>query len=365
MNKINAVCAFPIALFPLFAAATHVGEGTFYDYGGGGNCSFVTVPNDILAAAMNATDYEGSAACGGVIEVTNPNTGLSVTVRIDDQCPECAPGDVDLDQRAFAKIATISAGRIPISWRYIANPVAGNMKLYFKEGSSQWWTAIQVRDHLYRVASVEYRITGSGNDYVSLPRMPYNYFVASSGFGVGPYDFRVTDVWGQVVEVEGISLALTTEIDTGTQFPLHDDAGNGSGDTTGVGLDNVTDVSSENTTRNGSTNGNIEPKSGAMLAPAETTLSTISSWNTGYCSTVTVRNPNTSELTWTVELEVDATIYNLWNAEWTQSGTALTASGVFWNATLAAGGSTEFGFCANDSVKRFTPAFTSGNSIEK
>jgi expansin (peptidoglycan-binding protein) len=85
---------------------------------------------------MNATDYDGSAACGGLIVVTNDDTGLSVTVRIDDQCPECAKGDVDLDQNAFAQIAEIEKGRIPISWHYIANDQAGNMKLYFKEGST-------------------------------------------------------------------------------------------------------------------------------------------------------------------------------------------------------------------------------------
>lgn len=328
MNK-NArimIAAWMVVFSSLCLAdsSTHYGEGTFYGYGGGGNCSF-PVPDSMLTAAMNATDYNGSAACGGVIVVTNENTGLSVTVRIDDQCPECAAGDVDLDQDAFVQIADISAGRIPISWHYVANDQAGNMKLYFKEGSSQWWTGVQVRDHLYPISRLEYRITGSGNNYVDVSREPYNYFVEYSGFGVGPYDFRITDFWGQSVEVTAVPLVLTTEIDTGVQFPVYTNG------------DNSQDDPVDDTSGDGD----------ETLEPAETALSTLSSWNTGYCATVTVTNPNSSSLTWNVSLDVGATITNLWNATWSQNGTVLEASGVSWNATLDAGASTEFGFCAN------------------
>ncbi|SHO59042.1 expansin EXLX1 family cellulose-binding protein [Vibrio quintilis] len=217
---IPALIFIPATLFGQVALADtseHYGEGTFYGYGGGGNCSF---PKDdsILTVAMNAVDYDGSAACGAVIEVTSENTGASVIVRVDDQCPECKKGDLDLDQKAFAKIDSIPEGRIPVKWHYIANNQAGDMKLYFKEGSSQWWTAVQVRDHMYPITKVEYRRSGD-NQYINLPRKPYNYFLAERGFGVGPYDFRITDFYGQVVEVSNIPFKVTTEIDTGVQFP--------------------------------------------------------------------------------------------------------------------------------------------------
>jgi expansin (peptidoglycan-binding protein) len=201
-------------------SSVHSGEGTFYTYSGGGNCSF---PKDdsILTVAMNAADYAGSAACGGLIKVTSQNTGASVIVRVDNQCPECQKGDLDLEQAAFAQIDDIVAGRIPVKWHYIANDQAGDMKLYFKEGSSQWWTAVQVRDHLYPVSKVAYRRSGD-SQYIDLPRKPYNYFVADSGFGVGPYDFRVTDFWGQTVEISNVAFKVTTEIETGKQFPVHE-----------------------------------------------------------------------------------------------------------------------------------------------
>ena len=201
-------------------ATAKTGEGTFYQYGGGGNCSF-PVQNDIYTAAMNAKDYNESAACGGVITVTNTDTDMSVTVRIDDQCPECAEGDVDLTQAAFEQIAELSTGRIPISWKYIPNPVAGNIKLFFKEGSSQYWTSIQVRDHRYPISDLAYRQTSSGDSYQSLMRQSYNYFEKSDGFGTGPYDFRLTDFCGQTVDILSVPFSVTTEIDAGLQLPVY------------------------------------------------------------------------------------------------------------------------------------------------
>jgi hypothetical protein len=41
----------------------HTGQGTFYGYGGGGNCSFPK-PSEILTAAMNTADYNTAQACG-------------------------------------------------------------------------------------------------------------------------------------------------------------------------------------------------------------------------------------------------------------------------------------------------------------
>ncbi|TXD86119.1 lipoprotein A-like protein [Mitsuaria sp. TWR114] len=169
---------------------THTGQGTFYGYGGGGNCS-LPKPTDILTAAMNTADYNTAQACGACIEVTNLNTQQKVVARVDDRCPECAPGDVDLSQEAFAKISPIEAGRIPISWRYVSCN-ARSAKLFFKEGSSQWWAGVQVRDHAGPVASLEYR-PSSGGAFTTLGREMYNYFIAPSGMGPGPYDIRITE----------------------------------------------------------------------------------------------------------------------------------------------------------------------------
>ena len=76
-------------------------------------------------------------------------------------------------------------------------------------------------------------------------------------------------------------------------------------------------------------------------------LRPINDWATGYCTNVDVSNPNATPLTWSATLTISGTVSSSWNATLSQSGNTLTAAGVDWNKTLAAGATTQFGFCAN------------------
>lgn len=191
----------------------HTGEGTFYDADGSGNCSFDPSPNDLMVAAMNQADYAGSAVCGGCILVTGPLG--SVTVRIVDRCPECAVGNVDLSAEAFAEIANPIDGRVPIEWYDVACDVTGPIVYKFKEGSNEWWTAIQVRNARWAIASLEVKVSGS---FVHVQRENYNYFV-HSGLGPGPYEIRVTDLHGSVLNDTGVPLGDGTLAPGSGQFP--------------------------------------------------------------------------------------------------------------------------------------------------
>ena len=190
------------------------GEGTYYAATGAGNCSFDPSPGDLMVAAMNAVDYQGAAWCGGCVEVTGPD-GV-VTVRIVDQCPECARGDLDLSPEAFARLSPLEAGRIPITWREVACPVSGPIAYHFKDGSNPFWTAIQIRNHRYPIAKVEVAQAGG---FVALPRLDYNYFVEDGGLGDGPYTIRVTDLHGHVVEDTGVALGDDVTRTGAAQFP--------------------------------------------------------------------------------------------------------------------------------------------------
>jgi expansin (peptidoglycan-binding protein) len=195
---------------------THAGEGTYYDFAdGSGNCSFPATPNDLMVAAMNHTDYAGSAACGACVRIDGPDG--SVDVRIVDRCPECPAGDIDLSPDAFAQIAELSAGRVAISWQYIECPITSPVVFQFKEGSNQWWTAVQLRNHRHAIAELAYR--NEGGDFVDVERLDYNYFVAAEGMGPGPYAFRVRDVMGEELIEEGIAFAEATEVSGVGQFP--------------------------------------------------------------------------------------------------------------------------------------------------
>ena len=128
----------PGACLPDPAPAT--GEATYYDADGSGNCSFEP-SSDLMVAAINGVDYDDAKWCGACLAVTGPSG--EVTVRVVDQCPGCAKGDLDLSREAFEKIAPLSAGRVDITWHPVACPVDGPVAYHFKDGSNEFWTAIQ------------------------------------------------------------------------------------------------------------------------------------------------------------------------------------------------------------------------------
>ncbi|MFN8438555.1 MAG: expansin EXLX1 family cellulose-binding protein [Cytophagales bacterium] len=196
----------------------YAGEGTYYDinaFGGFGNCSF---PNSLFTpfyiGAMNASQYGLAVYCGACAEVTGPKGKVIVT--IIDQCPECKQGDIDLSPEAFDQIANRIDGRVKISWKIVSCASASPVQFYIKEGSSQYWTAVQVRNHKNKLEKFEY---WNGTSYVALPRQDYNYFLASSGLGAGPYKFRLTDVYGNQIVEDNIPLKITSVLNGSKQFP--------------------------------------------------------------------------------------------------------------------------------------------------
>lgn len=190
------------------------GEGTYYNADGTGACSF-DATTDLRVAAMNATDYGTAEWCGACVEVSGP-TG-TVTVRITDECPGCAKGDLDLSPEAFGMLSPLSAGRIPITWHEVPCDVTGPIAYHFKDGVSQYWAAIQIRNHRYPIASLEAQVGGA---WQALGRADYNFFIKSDGLGPGPYALRVTDTRGHVVEDTGIAVGDNVTRTGASQFPL-------------------------------------------------------------------------------------------------------------------------------------------------
>ena len=63
--------------------------------------------------------------------------------------------NLDLSESAFAKIADPKDGRISISYELVSCKVTGNIAYHFKDGSSKFWTAIQVRNHRVPISKLE------------------------------------------------------------------------------------------------------------------------------------------------------------------------------------------------------------------
>jgi len=219
---------YPLLLFSFFINsvnsqdcndAIHTGEGTFYvgvAGGGEGNCSLPVALDDFLHCALNNFDYDGSAACGGCIRVSG--TKGSVTLKVVDRCPECAEGDVDMTQEAFAMIAEVIDGRVPISWKFVPCPddiINPSIKINFKEGSSAFWTAIQFRNTKHAITKMEYQKTDA--TWQSVNRELFNFFIEPSGIP-SPMNLRITSVLGERLLFKNISLDLNNDYNTNTQF---------------------------------------------------------------------------------------------------------------------------------------------------
>jgi expansin (peptidoglycan-binding protein) len=179
---------------------TYTGKGTYYGATGAGNCLFEASSN-LMVAAMNQADYESSQACGAYIQATGPKG--TITVKIVDQCPECKPGDIDFSAQAFAAIADPITGQVRISWQLLSPTLSGPMAYRYKEGSSQWWCGIQVRNHRNPVLSVEAMVNGT---WKRLSRQAYNYFLSADGSGCGKA-LRTTDIYGHQVTESALPIA--------------------------------------------------------------------------------------------------------------------------------------------------------------
>lgn len=188
------------------------GVATFYDSDGGGACSYDPGP-DPLTAAMNESDYEGSAACGAYVLVQAG--GKSITVRITNLCPApCRPGQLDLSAAAFAMLAPPVKGEIPITWTLVSPETSKTIAIRYKTGSSQYWCGIQVLDHRNPVARLEVQ---AGGQWRQLKRAEYNYFLSENGAGCGGA-IAVTDVHGERLVVNALPVRPDAVQATTLQF---------------------------------------------------------------------------------------------------------------------------------------------------
>lgn len=208
----------PVVVRPPAAAENpiHTGIATYYPATGDGACMFGASPGDLMVAAMNAVEYDNAAYCGAYVHVNGPKG--AVTLRIVDLCPECQAGHLDLSQQAFAIIAEIPQGMVNITWQVVSPEISGAIAYHFKDGSNQWWTAVQVRNHRNPIARFEY--LNSSGIWVTVGRTSYNYFVQTGpGMGPGAYTFRVTDSYGNMLVDSNIPHIENGTVNGAAQFP--------------------------------------------------------------------------------------------------------------------------------------------------
>src|SRR5687768_5133681 len=90
----------------------------------------------------------------------------------------------------------------------------------------------------------------------------------------------------------------------------------------------------------------VLPAAAAFAANgASATFTKSSDWGSGHEGKYTIVNGSSAPLTWRVEFDLPsgATISSFWDASVTKTGNHVVAVGT-WNATLAVGASTSFGW---------------------
>ena len=197
----------------------HTGEGTFYGGGYEGGCAMLDpVSRDYWIVAMNLADYNDAQLAGAYLAVTGELGTINMLVT--DLLPEGKRGDLDLYVDAFPLIAPVEKGRVPVSWRIVPLDTAKDAPISYKykEGTTEYWCGIQIRNHRYPITRLEY--LDENGDFQEIKRRPYNYF-ESDKMGAGPFTFRITDIYGQMIIDENIPLSYDdTEIIPGhVQFP--------------------------------------------------------------------------------------------------------------------------------------------------
>ena len=96
--------------------------------------------------------WDGGAACGGCVHVKakTPDGWKEVTVRITDRCPDANCG-VDLGGAPASDIMGNIVGRYYGEWEFVScEGVKGvwgdSTSIWVKEGASEFWSIIQVRN---------------------------------------------------------------------------------------------------------------------------------------------------------------------------------------------------------------------------
>ncbi len=225
--------AAPLAAAQIDYAPDFVkGRITFYDQSPEVACDIPQSEWPKYTAALSEKQFLNGLACGATARIKNGTKEIEVMVV--DLCPKVGneqwcSGDMphfDLGgATAFGQLENVNVGVKELQIRFVSTPVGdAPVKLRLKDGINQWWFAIQVLNHRYPVAKVELKDAKS-DSWTTGQRKPdlWNYWVftfAGSGL-TAPYQIRITDQYGQVIEETGNSIQEKFMWSGTHQFPVH------------------------------------------------------------------------------------------------------------------------------------------------
>ncbi|KNE65268.1 hypothetical protein AMAG_10912 [Allomyces macrogynus ATCC 38327] len=163
-----------------------------------------------VALATNGLDNWGSnpaSMCGACIRIHNG--AKSAVARVINKLPDGGrgAGDLDVSSAVWYALTNKAPGELyDVTWEVVDCPDASGPLVYkWKDGSSQWWAGVEIRNHRKPVLSV----TVNGQRPT---RQMYNYFVANSGFGPGPVTIQTVLSDGTSITDYNIPLRAGAEV---------------------------------------------------------------------------------------------------------------------------------------------------------
>lgn len=229
--------------FEALSSSLQAGDGTFYGMGDGGDdtrgaCSFSEnfanthalpwTKGVAVTLAMNDAQFESGAACGLCVRFRGTGAGLGTTPLpttwtrgfVNNRCPECAPGDLDIN--------TGGDGRWKIEWVATPCDVGGSPLHYTIPVSNPFWASIVISNTAVPVKAVQARLSPTG-PWQDLTRAFNNQWAVHGDWGAAlPFPIRVTSVTGETVE-DTVTGAATAPGGLGVQFTAEGDVKTGAG----------------------------------------------------------------------------------------------------------------------------------------
>ncbi|HEX5143683.1 MAG TPA: cellulose binding domain-containing protein, partial [Mycobacterium sp.] len=201
---------------------------------------------------------------------------------------------------------------------------------------------------MYRVANA----SGTGNNTVTVTNPGSQS--GTLGTAVTPVQIHATDsASGQTLTYTASGLPSGLSISS---------SGLISGTATAAGTSTVTVTATDSTGASGAVSFNWTIGTGSTGGGTCQVSYVKNEWAGGFTANVTVTNTGTTAINgWTLKFSFagDQKVTNAWNATVTQPGTAVTATNVSYNATIAPSGNVQFGFQGTWTSNDTTPtAFT-------
>jgi endoglucanase len=193
-------------------------------------------------------------------------------------------------------------------------------------------------------APTNVKVTATTSSSVSL-----SWTASTDDTGVAGYDIYRGST--KVGSTTGATTYTDTGLTAGTTYSYtvkaRDAAGNTSQASSAVTAITTSGSTTGGTTTGGSTTGGSTTGGTGSNSGCSAAYTVSSDWGSGFNVNVTVTNTGTSAIkSWTVAWTFGGSqkISSMWNANYTQSGSTVTATNASYNGAIAAGGNTSFGF---------------------